>query len=131
MSARSARLALRGCALALALALGGCTFHSPGSASERIRFHALSTNRVPQWGWNLNERVRVKEVEATVVAHHFLWIPTRPQPPTLQEAIEDALAKGVGDVIVDAVVDHWSWHIPFFYGQEGWRVRGDVVTVTD
>jgi hypothetical protein len=45
----------------------------------------------------------------------------------LEEAVDDALGKGNGDVMTDATVHHWFWYIPYIYGQEGWSVTGDVV----
>ena len=47
--------------------------------------------------------------------------------PTLEGAIDDALEKGAGDVVTDAVISAWSWYIPYIYGQSGWAVKGDVV----
>ena len=45
--------------------------------------------------------------------------------PTLQDAVEDALAKGGGDVMTDVTVHRrWWW---FIVGQEWIEVTGDVV----
>ena len=41
--------------------------------------------------------------------------------------MDGALRRGAGNLLVDVEVDHWWVFVPFLYGQEGWRVRGDVV----
>jgi len=43
------------------------------------------------------------------------------------EAVEEALRRGNGDLLVDVEVDRIFFAIPLLYAQEGWRVRGDVV----
>ena len=60
------------------------------------------------------------------VTHIIILFPTG-GPPTLEGAIDNALRKGKGDVMTDAVVHSWSWYIPYIYSQRGWSVRGDVV----
>ena len=60
------------------------------------------------------------------VTHIIIFIPTG-GPPTLEGALDDALDKGNGDVMTDAVVKFWGWYIPYVYGQHGWSVEGDVV----
>jgi hypothetical protein len=90
-------------------------------------FAALSTEPNPLFGYNLDDAPRVRNVEAEAVMHVILWVPTRTSTPTIQEVVSEALYRGNGDLLVDADVEHWSWYIPFVYGQQGWRVRGDVV----
>ena len=60
------------------------------------------------------------------MAHIIVFIPTKGNV-TLEAAIDDALRKGQGDVMTDAVVHYWTWYIPYIYGQTGWEVVGDVV----
>ena len=47
--------------------------------------------------------------------------------PCLQEAIDNALTKSSGDIMLDAAVYYKFWYIPFIYGQFGYEVVGDVV----
>jgi hypothetical protein len=114
---RGARLAL---ALLLALA-PGCT------TTQSFRFAALSSDQVPTLGYPHEGSSRVVDVAAEVRTQVFLWIPTNTRPPTLQDAVEGALRRGGGNLLVDATVERWWVWVPFLYGQEGWRVRGDVV----
>jgi hypothetical protein len=107
--------------LVLALLLAGC------ASGPDAPFRALSSRPVPILGYRLAGATVTRDVEAVVVSHVILWIPTRVSPPTVQEAVDKALQRGNGDVLVNAWVDRVWWYIPFVYGQEGWRVHGDVV----
>lgn len=114
------RLALVGIGIALLLAATGC-------ATERMRFAALSSEPVPALGYPVEGSRLVHDVGSEVRTHTILWIPTNTDPPTLQDAIEGALKRGGGNLMLDVDVEHWWVFVPFLYGQEGWRVRGDVV----
>jgi hypothetical protein len=106
--------------LALGLVLAsGC--------AQRASFAALSSTQVPTLGYPAEGARRVPDVAAQVVTHTILWIPTSTRSPTLQDAVDAALERGGGNLLVDATVEHWWVFVPFVYGQEGWRVRGDVV----
>ena len=73
----------------------------------------------------------VRGVEVRYVSHLIFWVPTDGQPPTLEEAISEALERGRGDVLLNATVDRVAWYVPFLYGEYGWVVRGDVVRLSD
>jgi hypothetical protein len=108
----------------LVLAAAGCALQT----TPHGRFAALTTRPAPALGYRaLDEAPRSPGVEAVVWSQHFLWIPTRTEPPTLADAVEKALHRGDGDVLLDAEVDRLFFAIPLIYAQEGWRVRGDVV----
>jgi hypothetical protein len=99
----------------------GCT------TTQTFRFAALSSDPVPTLGYPREGASRVSDVAAEVRSHVILWIPTNTRPPTLQDAVEGALRRGGGNLLVDATVERWWVWVPLLYGQEGWRVRGDVV----
>lgn len=108
----------------LLVAAAGCALQT----TPHGRFAALTTRPAPALGYRaLEDAPRSPNVEAVVWSQHFLWIPTRTEPPTLADAVEKALQRGAGDVLLDAEVDRLFWAIPLIYAQEGWRVRGDVV----
>ena len=88
---------------------------------------AISTEFPPVIGYQVKGAPRVDGVVGESEAQTFLWVPTRTMPPTLQQAVEQTLARGNGDLITDAQIDHWWWYVPFIYGSEGWRVRGNVL----
>ena len=102
-----------------ALALGCAT-------RTTSHFAALSTERVPFINYETGDR-RVPDVAAEIVTHQIFWIPTNTRTPTLEATVDAALQRGGGNVIEDAEVEYWWVWVPFLYGQEGWRVRGDVV----
>ena len=91
------------------------------------RLTAISTQNAPVIGFQVEGAPRVDGVEGESLAKTYLWVPTRTMSPTLQEAIDAALARGNGNLMTDVVVEHEWWYLPFLYGQEGWHVRGDVV----
>jgi len=107
------------CAAALAASAGCATTHT--------HLDALSTKQVPFIGYELEGARRTPDVVAEVRTQTIFWIPTNTESPTLQDAVDAALKRGGGNVIVDAEVEHWWVFVPFLYGQEGWRVRGDVI----
>jgi len=90
-------------------------------------FSALSTQNASVIGFQITGAPRVEGVEAEALVQFILWIPTDVESPTLQEVVNEALARGNGNLITGATVEHWWWVLPFVYGQEGWRVRGAVV----
>lgn len=120
---------MRAAALALAslLAFGaGCAYPFAGRGAP-FSFVAMEPGLVAEHGL---EPVSVSRgVEVVLVNRVILWIPTRPQPVTLAEAVETALRHGNGDVLMNAELERFAWYLPPFYGEEGWRVRGDVARV--
>ena len=106
-------------------------FVATGCALQTVphgRFAALTTRPAPSLGFQLEDGgARARDVEAVGLSQHFLWVPTRTDPPTPAEAVEEALRRGNGDLLLDVEVDRIFFAVPLLYGQEGWRVRGDVV----
>lgn len=49
--------------------------------------------------------------------------------PTIEDALEDALEKGKGDLLRDAVIDLQEWGIPLVYEQECWIAEGTIFKV--
>ena len=115
--------AFRAVLAALLVGSAGCATHS--------HFEALSTESVPSLGYELEGARRVPDVAAEVRTQTIFWIPTNTESPTLQDAVDAALKRGGGNVLVDVEVEHWWVFVPFLYGQEGWRVQGDVVRTVD
>jgi hypothetical protein len=59
----------------------------------------------------------------------IVFVITTDGPPRLDEAVKNALNKGGGNLLVNAVCETSGWYIPLIYGKNTWRVRGIVVTV--
>jgi hypothetical protein len=66
-------------------------------------------------------------IEVRRVSHVIFWVPTSAQEPTVMEAVGEALARGNGDLLINASVSRVAWYVPLLYGEYGWVVRGDVV----
>ncbi|MCA8954849.1 MAG: hypothetical protein KDC87_02180 [Planctomycetes bacterium] len=104
------------CAAAL---LSGCVLNHGD-------FTVISNKLMRLSEFELSKADRKKGVVGQDIAHIILFIPTKGQI-TIEEAVDDALNKGGGDVLTDAKVKSWFWYIPYIYGQAGWSVTGDVV----
>ncbi len=76
--------------------------------------------------FELDKADRAKGVVGKDVQHIVIFFPIG-GPPTLEGAMDDALEKGGGDVMTDAVIKSWGWYIPYIYGQGGWSIEGDVL----
>lgn len=110
-------------AASLVLAVSGCALQMVPHG----RFAALSTETPPVLGYQVDGAQITRDVEVVVLSQTFFWVPTRTDPPTLEEAVAEALRRGNGNLLVDAEVDRLFFAVPLLYAQEGWRVRGDVV----
>ena len=105
------------------LAAGILLVSLSGCALRLADLNAISTR-------NLNlDRVDLDRLEGQVVEGEssvfvFLFIPFG--WPNLQDAVDDALDKGGGDLITDAVVYH-KWWTAILFGKQKLTVKGTVV----
>ena len=96
-----------------------------GCAVRHGDFPVISNKMLRLSEFELEKTDRVKNIEGKDIAHTIIVFPTG--VPTLEGALDDALEKGDGDVMTDAVVKSYGWYIPYIYGQSGWTVKGDVI----
>lgn len=89
-------------------------------------FTVLTNKLVRLSEFDLSKSTSSSPVEGVDRAHIILVFPTKANA-TLEDAVDDALTRGGGDVMTDATVHYWFWYIPYIYGQEGWSVSGNVV----
>jgi hypothetical protein len=99
--------------------LAGCTVHHGD-------FTVLSNKLVNTKDFDLSRADRARGVTGTDKMHLILLFPTKGNV-TLKGALDDAMAKGNGDVMTDVTIQQWFWWIPYIYGNGGWEVKGDVV----
>lgn len=97
-----------------------------GCGTRHGDFTVLSSKLIRLSDFELEKVNRVKGVEGKSTAQIIFVIPTAGDP-SLEDAIDEALEKGNGDVMTDAVIYSWGWYIPYIYGSFGWRVKGDVI----
>jgi len=57
--------------------------------------------------------------------HIIILFPTG-GPPTLDEALDNALEPKRANILLDAIVEHNFFYIPYIYGQECWKVKGEA-----
>ena len=57
--------------------------------------------------------------------HIIILIPTG-GPPTIDEALDQALEKKNANLLLDAVVNWHYFYIPYIYGQTCWDVEGNA-----
>ncbi len=98
------------------LCLNGCTTHLTDLSmisNKNVNLNKVDIDQLPQ----------KKNIEGEDTKFVFLFIPFG--QPTLKGALNDALEKGEGDLMVDASISATSWW--FLIGQTGLKIKGDVV----
>ena len=102
--------------LAIVLCMGGCTTHMTDLSmisNKNINLDRADIDKLPQ----------KKHIEGEDRKFIFLFIPFG--QPTLKEALNDALQKGGGDLMVNASVYHTGWWLGI--GEVGIKIKGDVI----
>jgi hypothetical protein len=103
--------------LLLVSLLSGCA-HRLGSLT------AISTRNIKLDEVDLDKLSQVKNVTGTDSRFDIFIIPLG--FPTLQGAVDDALTKGNGDLIIDGVVTSEVW-TAILFGQRSISITGNVV----
>ncbi|MEW5894669.1 MAG: hypothetical protein AB1650_02760 [Candidatus Omnitrophota bacterium] len=98
-------------------------FTVSGCAMRLADMSVISTRNVSLDKVDLDRMPQVKNVTGKDSKFIFLFIPFG--VPHLEDAVDDALRKGQGDLMVDAVVYSRSWW--FIIGETGIEVKGSVV----
>lgn len=107
------------CMITVILFLSACTI-------RQADLTAISTREVNLHGVDLNSLPK-KRVVGEDSSFVFLFIPFG--LPQLEDAIDDALDKGGGDLMLDAIIYTRSWW--FLIGEETIKVKGSVVNTND
>jgi hypothetical protein len=105
--------------LVLALLAAGCQTRL-GSLS------VAATGNVSLKDIDLDEAVQTKNVRGADEKILVLFLPFPMGPFNLQKAIDDALEKGDGDVMVDVVV-YQRWWTALLFGKTSLEVEGNVI----
>lgn len=105
-------------------AIAACVLLLASGCSARMGDLTVASTQLAKLdGVNLNEAPTKRHVTGEAKSFMFLFIPFG--IPHLEDAVEDALVKGNGDVMTDVTVHRTGWW--FLVGQIGWKVTGDVV----
>lgn len=102
------------------LALSACTTRLAGMtmiSDRNIRTNDIKVSELP----------KTKNVVGESKKFIFLFIPFG--TPTMKEALDDALTKADGDLMIDASLYSTSWW--FLVGQVGLELRGTVVNTKE
>ncbi len=94
-----------------------------GCSIRQADLTALSTRNVSLDTVDLDKLPQVKGVTGKDTGFVFLFFPV--SFPHLEDAVDEALDKGGGDVMVDAVVHSQGWW--FLVGQNTIEVQGNVI----
>ncbi len=102
--------------VATLLSLSACTTHLTD-------FTMISTKNVALNKTDIDNKPQKKNVLGEDKKFMFLFIPFG--IPRIETAVNDALAKGNGDLLIDASLDSSGWW--FLIGQSGYEIKGTVV----
>jgi hypothetical protein len=97
------------------LMLSGCAVRSD--------FTAMSGKNVNLASISIDRKASLGKAAAEDCQHIIILIPTS-GPPTLDEALDKALESKNSNLLLDAVVRHEWFYIPYIYGKECWKVEG-------
>ena len=107
------------------LSLAGVAFMAAGSlgvtgcANRMLDFTAISSKNVEVDGTR-GERVRGESMAFLLP----FCIPVK--QPNIKEAVDRAIERGGGDMLIDGVVYYKGWCV-FLFGQMGYSVEGTIV----
>lgn len=104
-------------ALAIALAL------SMAACATRSDFTAISGKNVNLSNIKVDRKLAKGNTSGEDCQHIIFFIPTG-GPATLDEALDSALEAKQSNLMLDAVVKHNWFYIPYIYGQNCWQVEG-------
>ena len=93
------------------------------SCATRSDFTAISGKNVNLSNLKVDRSMAKGRTSGEDCLHIVIFIPTG-GPPTLDEALDKALESKQADLLLDAVVRHHWFYIPYIYGQECWKAEG-------
>lgn len=101
----------------LAALLSGC--------ATRSDFTAISGKNINLTSIRIDKAHAKGKAQGEDCEHVVIVFPTS-GPPSLSEALDRALESKQGNLMLDAVVKHNWFYIPYIYGQECWKAEGVV-----
>ncbi len=102
-----------------------CILFTSACVSIRLSdFSILSTRNVNLDMIDLDSKPQVEGVVGKDTKFSFLFLPFG--FPHLQDAVDDALDKGNGDILIDGVLHYKRW-TALIFGQQTLDIKGPVV----
>ncbi len=104
----------------------------PSCASNPLAdLTAVSTRRVETGNIDLT-KLPSKKVTGKDIGFSFFMIPIPPYlPPSMDDAVEDALRKGNGDLLLSAYIVEKTYFAGIIFNLVGYEVTGRVVNTKD
>jgi hypothetical protein len=102
-------------------------FYLCGCSTHLTDISMISNKNISLSELNIDHLKKTKNVEGEDKVFIFLIIPFG--RPTLQEAVNQALDKGKGDLMIDASVYSTGWW--FIIGEAGVKIKGTVVNTKE
>ena len=107
--------------ISLPFLMAACLFQS--GCAVRSDFTALSGKNVNLSSISINPKMNRGKAIGEDCQRIIIFIPTS-GPPTLDEALDKALESKQSNLLLDAVVKHEWFYIPYIYGQDCWKTEG-------
>ena len=103
----------------------GFLLSSIGCSRRLADLSMISTKSVELDMVDIDKLPQTRNVIGKDEVFMFLFFPIPFRAPHLENAVDDALEKGGGDLLVDSVISHKMWW--FFIGQQAIEIKGTVV----
>lgn len=95
---------------------------STGCTTRLIDFTVISSKNI-DWSHASEFRRANQRAQGIDLVHIIILIPTG--VPNMKEAVDRAIESVPGAVaLVDGVLSHRAWYIPYIYGQESYIIEG-------
>ncbi len=95
------------------------------SCASRSDFTAISSKNVNLSDIQIDRSKSKGRVHGEDCTQIIIVFPTG-GPPTLDEALDQALEGANANVLLDAVVDYHTFYIPYLFGETCWEVEGNA-----
>jgi hypothetical protein len=109
----------------IACAVAGGALFTTGCSTRVADFTVVSTKNVELSRIDVKKAAVVHNVTGQSRKFIIVLFPTG--VPTIQDAVDDALKRGGGDVMTSTKVEQGGWYIPFIFGVNYIKATGDVI----
>ncbi len=96
-----------------------------GCSTRIAEFSVVSTKNVELSRIDVKKAAVVHDVTGVSREYIIFFFPTG--TPTIQQAVDQALRSGGGDIMTSAKVDAGGWYIPLLFGINYVKATGDVI----
>ena len=107
------------------ITLAFCIFYLSSCTANHGHFTVITNKMLDKSHFKIADQQVGKNVRGRSVTHIILsW---ELGDSDISEALDRAMKQDIGsDMLVNADMLYWAWFVPGFYGQHGWRIRGNA-----